>query len=229
MWEDTSCCFHYFELEDCPHLTGKTSQLLSGRRGINPQIFSLKSLAEMHTLVLYFLMYYKGGHRFQWCLGKHRFSCAWGGIWYLISPSYCCGQNRGITNCLLWSELRTLSNHSRVEGWWLCVCLLNTWVVALGRVLLEALQLNWRHHQLPLVQPCSKSCLWATLLDLSAHCCSSHLNLRWIFHCKLGDFPDDQMRGKLLKQCSEAGCLNSSELNQQVLVQRNVILWVGVE
>lgn len=43
--------------------------------------------------------------------GKHRFSCAQGGIWYLISPSYCCGQNRGITDCLLWSDMRTLGHH----------------------------------------------------------------------------------------------------------------------
>lgn len=137
MWEDISCCFPYFELEDCPHLTGKTAQLLSGRGGIHPQIFFLISLAEMHTLVLYFLMYYEGGHRFQWCLGKHRFSCAQGGIWYLISLSYCCGQNRGIANCLLWSDMRILGhNFSRF---------LSTCVVTLDEVLQEALQLYWSH------------------------------------------------------------------------------------
>lgn len=37
------------------------------------------------------------------------------------------------------------------------------------------------------------------------------------------------MRGKWLKQCSEPEYLISSELNQQVLVQISVILWVGVE
>lgn len=144
MWEDTSCCFHYFELEDCPHLTGKTAQLLSGRRGINPQIFSLKSLAEMHTLILYFLMYSEGGNRFQWCLGKHRFSCAQGGIWYLISPSYCCGQNRGITDCLLWSDVRTLGHHfSWFQGGGLvalsvCACWALEWLHWAGQC--------WKHY-----------------------------------------------------------------------------------
>lgn len=46
MWEDISCCFPYFELEDCPHLTGKTAQLLSGRRRINPQIFFLNIISR---------------------------------------------------------------------------------------------------------------------------------------------------------------------------------------
>lgn len=141
------------------------------------------------------------------------------GYCILFLQSYCCGQNRGITDCLLWSDIRTLGHHfSQFHAGWraggfVCVCLLSTWVAALDKVLLEALKLCWSRHQLPFVLPCSESCLWTTSLDLSAHCCSSHVNLRPIFDCKLGDFPDDHMRGKWLNQCSEAECLNSSELN----------------
>lgn len=132
MWEDISCCFHYFELKDCPHLTGKTAQLLSGRRGINTQIFFLISLAEMHTLVLYFLMYYEGGHRFQWCLGKHRFSCARRGIWYLIVPSYCCGLNRGIVCCeVTWGLWAIISCDSIQDGGLVALFVCACWALVL--------------------------------------------------------------------------------------------------
>lgn len=76
MWEDSSCCFHCFELEDCPHLTGKTAQLLSGRRGMNPQIFFLKIVSRDAYFDSVLLIYCEGGHKFQWWLGTQIFLCS---------------------------------------------------------------------------------------------------------------------------------------------------------
>lgn len=185
MWEDSSCCFHCFELEDCPHLTGKTVR----QEGNKPtDFFFLKIISRDADFDSVLLMYYEGSHRFQCCLGKHSFSCAQGGMWCLVSPSYCCGQTRGITDCLLWSDMRTLGHgfswfHT---GWraggFVCVSLLN-WSCCTGQGAAGTFQLCWSHPQL---QPCPQSCLWATFLDLSAHCGSS--DLRQILIVNLGSY-----------------------------------------